>query len=340
MSILKVYTTFQCSAECDHCYLWCAREPLPAISHELVVSTVAELRRLNGLEHVTLFGGEPGLVPELVHGLARAIRGLGVTVSVETNACWATDHARARAFLEPLFDIGVRVSLSLDAFHEPFVAPECVAIAAEMCEELGGNYCLAMPWVDFEKRDTEPDHRTAELLVWLKQRVPHMPGLHIWEEPVYFKGRPAYRLAHLVAKGHGVPEVVCDTTPWGPNGSQRSLAFLALDPEGYLSKECGIVIGNVRRDSVQDVLEAFDPESHPVLATLIASGPLGLAREAEEFGFTLKEDYADKCHLCEEARRALRPKYPEYLLPQQHYAEDSGHRSGQRWNTAPSEVNQ
>jgi hypothetical protein len=48
-------------------------------------------------------------------------------------------------------------------------------------------------------------------------------------------------------------------------------------------------------------------------------GPLGLAREAQAFGYVLKADYADKCHLCQEARQVLLSKYPAYLVPEQHY---------------------
>ena len=45
----------------------------------------------------------------------------------------------------------------------------------------------------------------------------------------------------------------------------------------------------------------------------------GLAREAQAYGYVLKTDYADKCHLCQEAREYLRGKYPDYLVPEQHY---------------------
>jgi hypothetical protein len=136
---------------------------------------------------------------------------------------------------------------------------------------------------------------------------------------VFFKGRAAHKLAGLVAEGRGVPSAVCDVVPWWSNGSQRTLELLGLDPEGYLSKECGIAIGNVRQQSVEQIVRSFDAEKHPVLSTLIQSGPFGLAQEALEFGYTLRADYADKCHLCQDARERLVPKYPQYLVPAHHY---------------------
>ena len=47
--------------------------------------------------------------------------------------------------------------------------------------------------------------------------------------------------------------------------------------------------------------------------------PIDLVREAEELGYRIKEDYADRCHLCQEARQVLRPKSPEFLAPEEHY---------------------
>jgi hypothetical protein len=97
------------------------------------------------------------------------------------------------------------------------------------------------------------------------------------------------------------------------------LELLELDPDGYLSKGCGIAIANIRQTPVGTVLAAYDAARHPIFSTLLESGPLGLAREAEAFGYVLKTDYADKCHLCQEARQVLLSKYPAYLVPEQHY---------------------
>jgi hypothetical protein len=80
------------------------------------------------------------------------------------------------------------------------------------------------------------------------------------------------------------------------------LELLELDPDGYLSKGCGIAIANIRQTLVSTVLATYDATQHPIFSTLLKSGPLGLAREAEAFGYVLKADYADRCHLCQEAQ--------------------------------------
>lgn len=317
MSTLKVHLTYWCTAQCDHCRFGCIRRPGPAVEYDLVMGCVDALRRLNNLDWVVLMGGEPGLVPDLTHRLAAAIRALDIRVNVETNASWATDDEAARRFLEPLYAAGAKVMFSLDAWHEPFVPPERVARAAQMSEALGGQYFLEAEYLDSMSRSHERDQRTDALLAEFQRQVKTNP--RVYQGTILYNGRASRRLAPLVAAGRGIPTQICDRVPWWSDGELETLELLELDPDGYLSKGCGIAIANVRDTPVDEVLAAYDAARHPIFSTLLASGPLGLAREAEALGYVLKADYADKCHLCQEARQVLVSKYPEYLVPEQHY---------------------
>jgi hypothetical protein len=317
--------------------------PDKAISYDLTLSTIRELQRLNNLELVVFLGGEPGLYADLLHRLAASIHSLGIGLRVETNASWAVDREAAMKFLAPLVASKTQIMFSIDAFHEPFVDPVRVVEAIGVVVELGGSWNIEIPYLDFTSRDNPHDRRTLQLqeqaLVNIRQRTgltlsPEIvsfeagafsvrlfsqPNAYLVEGKVYFKGRGAHALAPLVAKGRGVPVEICDTVPWWSNGSQSTTELLALDPDGYISKECGIVFGNVERQSMADILNGFDASRHPILSTLIQEGPLGLARQAAELGYVMKPDYADKCHLCQEAREVLRSKYPQYLAPEQQY---------------------
>jgi hypothetical protein len=285
---------------------------------------VDALKRLNHLELVVLMGGEPGLFPELTHRLTAAITTMGVAVRVETNASWATDDEAARCFLEPLYAQAASVMFSLDAWHEPFVPPERVARAARISETLGGQYSLEMAYLDFPSCEHERDKHTNALLADFERQVGKRP--QVYQGTILFNGRAAERLAQLVASGRGIPSEVCDQVPWWFNGHLRTLELLELDPDGYLSKGCGIAIANTRQTTVGTVLAAYDATQHPIFSTLLKSGPLGLAREAEALGYVLKADYADKCHLCQEARQVLLSKYPAYLVPEQHYRQNDSDR--------------
>jgi hypothetical protein len=322
MSVLKIHLTYRCSAECDHCHLFATHSARDVLSLDLALSVIRDLKRLNDLQLVVLLGGEPGLVPELTHTLVREIRALGLGARVETNASWATSEEAARAFLEPLYAVDTEVMLSVDAFHEPFIPLGNLERAIRVSESLGVNFNLEVPYLDYPGERHPLDQRTNALLAELVRRLGHAPA-HICTGPIFFKGRAAHTLAPAIAEQRrgGIPTECCDTVPWWLDGSQQTLQLLGLDPYGNLNKECGIVIGNATRHSVEAILRGFDAVKHPILSELIRSGPLGLARLALAEGYPMREHYADKCHLCQEAREALRKKYPDLLQPGQQYGE-------------------
>jgi hypothetical protein len=318
MSVLKVHLSYQCVSKCEHCRFRCTTRPASVINSDLVMQVITALRDHNDLQFVVLMGGEPGLFPELTHGLAKEIRTLDIGARVETNAFWASDDAAAREFLEPLYADGVSVMLSLDAFHAPFVPAEHVERAIRVSETLGGAYNLEIAYLNLAERKHPQDKQTDALYSELAARLGFEPKAY--RGNVFFNGRSTERLASLVAEGRGVPDERCLAVPWWYHGELDTLELLILDADGYLSKGCGISIGDVKGTSVAEILESYDAQRHPIFSTLLNKGPLGLAEEAVELGYVLKRDYADRCHLCQEARQVLRTKYPEYLQPDQHYA--------------------
>jgi hypothetical protein len=282
------------------------------------MQVITALLAHNDLQFVVLLGGEPGLLPTLTHGLAQAIRALGIGVRIESNAFWATDDAAARQFLEPLYADGASVMFSLDAFHAPFVPAERVERAIRVSETLGGVYNLEIAYINLAERNHPQDKQTDALYAELAARLGFEPKAY--RGNIFFNGRSTERLVDLVAEGRGVPDERCLAAPWWYDGDLDTLELLILDADGYLSKGCGISIGDVKGTSVAEILQSYDAHSHPIFSTLLNLGPLGLAQEAVELGYLLKPDYADRCHLCQEAREVLRAKYPEHLQPDQHYA--------------------
>jgi hypothetical protein len=89
-----------------------------------------------------------------------------------------------------------------------------------------------------------------------------------------------------------------------------------VDPFGNLHVCQGIVVGNVLRLPLWEMCKGFDPKSHPIIGPLMAGGPVELIRC---YNLPHNELYADACHLCYEARKALRRRFPEFLGPDQAY---------------------
>jgi len=321
MSVLKIHMTYQCSAECDHCRFKCLRQRGAVIEHDLAMKCIKALKEMNGLELVVLMGGEPGLFPKLTHQLAVSINKLGLAVRIETNGFWAKTKESAREFLEPLYAENASVMFSLDCWHEGFIAVERVENAIRVSDELGGAFNLEVAYLEGPGADNEKDRRTDELIKDMQKRLGKTLASNMSQGPIFFNGRAADKLASLVCEGRGVPEDICDKVPWWLDGELETLKLLILDADGYLSKGCGIAMGNIKNESTESILQSFDAKKHPVFSTLLAEGPAGLAKEAAALGYVMKKDYADKCQLCQEAREYLREKnrYSEYFAPAQHY---------------------
>lgn len=318
MSVLKIDMTYQCTAECEHCRFRCTTQPQSVIEHDLAVGCIRELKELNDLRLVVILGGEPGLHPDRLLALVSAVRGMGLAARVETNAFWAVNDDAARLFLEPLYAMDTQIAISIDAFHAPFVPLERMVRVLQVSDEMGGDCWVDTSYVDKENQGCEEDRLTNRLIAETEQALGHSLESH-YKGRIFYVGRSVDRLAGLVKQDRGIPRERCDKAPWWMDNSLETLELLNLDPDGYLSKGCGIAIGNVRRQPIRQMIESYDARKHPLFSVLLERGPIGLAEEAAEYGFRLQDNYADRCHLCQEAREFLRHKYPEYLAPAQHY---------------------
>ena len=101
----------------------------------------------------------------------------------------------------------------------------------------------------------------------------------------------------------------------------REPGRLHVDPFGNLHICQGISLGNMFERSLREICEQYDPDSHPITGPLLAGGPVELIRR---YDLPHEEAYADACHLCEHARRALREQFPAILMPDQMYGVPSG----------------
>jgi hypothetical protein len=91
---------------------------------------------------------------------------------------------------------------------------------------------------------------------------------------------------------------------------------LHVDPFGYVHLCHGIALGNLFEEPLLAILERYEPEQHPIAGPLLAGGPAELARH---YHVPTRPAYADECHLCDETRRQLRPRFEDILAPDQMY---------------------
>ncbi|MEE9554066.1 MAG: radical SAM protein [candidate division Zixibacteria bacterium] len=282
--------TYKCTFECDHCFLFCGPNAEGVFTIDHVQNVLGQMKETGTIDTAYFEGGEPFLYYPLMVESLRLAKSMGFKAGVVTNAYWAESDRDAELWLKPLADIGIDdLSVSDDDFHYPDGGETSAARAAKAAKNLGipcGAICIDAPKVvtDDKKWKGEP----------------------VVGGDVLFKGRAVDKL------DSNLPRRMYSVFDECPHEDFEDPGRIHLDPFGYVHACQGIVIGNVWKTPLKEIMEKYDPESHPIIGPLIKGGPAELARK---FNFDITSGFIDHCHLCFEIRRGLLDRFPDILTP-------------------------
>jgi MoaA/NifB/PqqE/SkfB family radical SAM enzyme len=248
---------------------------------------------LGGIDWIFFEGGEPFLFyPLLRKGVQLAAR-KGFRVGIVTNAYWATGLREAREALRPFRGLVQDLSISSDLYHWDAEDGRLAENAAAAARALGIP-CSILTVAQPEDADAAP--RVGQL----------PPGV----SAVMYRGRAARK---LVARACLHPWTGFDRCPYE---NLRDPGRVHVDPEGNVHLCQGISLGNLFERPLRDIMQAYDPDAHPIAGPLLEGGPAALVRR---YGVVHDRSYADACHLCDATRRALRRRFPAVLRPNRMY---------------------
>jgi len=293
ISGLHLLLTYQCSLECDHCFVWSSPWQPGTMTAGQVDDLLDKAQSYEGITSIYFEGGEVFLFyPLLLHGVREA-KLRGFDVGLVTNCYWATSHEDACAWLEPFKGLLSDFSVSYDSYHWPEEYSPRVQNAISAAEELGipsSTITIA-----------GPDVADAA------EAVGQLPA---GESAVMYRGRAAEKLAPRAEKRPWTEMDIC------PYEDLIDPGRLHVDPFGFVHICQGIAIGNLFEQSVSEIVNGYDPQAHPICGPLLNGGPAALVRR---YALPLAGEYADACHLCDSARHVLRSQFPEILTPGQMY---------------------
>ncbi len=290
LSGLHILLTYQCTFECDHCFVWGS----PWQTGTLTLAQIWEiLNQARDAEVSWVFfeGGEPFLYyPILLRGVQMAQR-MNFQVGIVSNAYWAHTVEDATEWLKPFAGLIQDLSISSDLYHYSEMMSLQAKNAVAAAEGLGipiGVISVCQP----ETPDAEQSSGT----------------LTGEGAAVMYRGRAAEKLVPRTAL-HGWQQFTqC------PHENLRDPGRIHLDPLGNLHLCQGLVIGNLFEKPLKDICASYDPDSHAVIGPLLNGGPVALV---QEYALPHADAYADACHLCYESRRALRERFPQVICPDQ-----------------------
>ena len=238
MNGLHLLLTYQCTFECDHCFVWSGPFQSGTMTCDTVDHIIDQAVQLGTIEWIYFEGGEAFLYYAILrHGIRRA-KEHGFKVGIVTNAYWANSESDAREWLEPLAGSVDDLSISSDDYHgsgEEYPNAEIARAAARQLE---------IP-VDFISVD---------------------------ESSVHYRGRAAEKLAPEAPTRPWQDFTHC---PWE---DLRHPGRVHVDPFGHMHLCQGISMGNLLERPLSEIVADFRPDDHPVVGPLLDGGPAELVR--------------------------------------------------------------
>jgi MoaA/NifB/PqqE/SkfB family radical SAM enzyme len=292
--------TYMCTYECDHCFVWGSPSARGTMSGGQISDILLQAQRLGSVDTVYFEGGEPFLFyPLMLLGLEQAAA-CGFKRGVVTNAYWATTVDDAVEWLRPIAAIGIDdLSISSDLFHGD----------SKMTQEARNGLAAA------RELGIPEDLITIEVPQGCAAFADSQKGAPVTGGRVRFRGRAVSKLLDGVELNPWTDFAEC------PDEDLLNPGRVHVDAFGNVHVCQGLVIGNLERQSLIEIVQGYDPHQHPIIGPLIAGGPAELVRR---HGLPHDEHYADACHLCYVARNALRRKYADQLAPGTVYGDPGG----------------
>jgi MoaA/NifB/PqqE/SkfB family radical SAM enzyme len=293
LSGLHLLLTYQCTFECDHCFVWGSPWQSGTLTLENIRHIVREAQDLGTITSMYFEGGEPFLYYATLLAGVRLAKDAGFEVGIVSNSYWATSVDDAIEWLRPFAGVINDLSVSSDEYHYDEKLSRQARHARAAADRLripSGVISIAQP--------ATGDAATA---------VGQLPES---ESGVMYRGRAAQKLS---AQARHFPWSQFTSCPYE---DLRDPGRVHVDPLGNLHLCQGLVIGNLFQTPLKEICEQYDPDMHPIAGPLLRGGPIELVRR---YGVPHRDTYADACQLCYEVRRDLRDRFPEILTPDQVY---------------------
>jgi MoaA/NifB/PqqE/SkfB family radical SAM enzyme len=245
------------------------------------------------VEWIYFEGGEPFLYYGALLAGVELAAGRGFKVGIVSNGYWATDMVDAFTCLKPFKGLVQDLSLSSDDFHWAENYSKLTKSAVAAAKKLG------IPVSLISIAPPEETHACSA-----SGQIP------AGESAVVFRGRAVEKLASRADHFHWEQFQEC------PFEDLREPERVHLDALGNVHICQGISLGNVFEKPLVKLFRDYDPDTHPITGPLLRGGPAELVRANE---LKCRQNCCDACHLCYQARRELRTRYPQILTPDQMY---------------------
>jgi sulfatase maturation enzyme AslB (radical SAM superfamily) len=310
-------TTYNCNLNCEHCF-FNVRGDKKYMEPDLVEAVFDSLGNDHGMFWQHLSGGEIFIdsgrlmnILEIIH------KNFQKNIGLSTNGFWAKKRDQAAAILDQLKERGVNgIAVSMDYYHSKWLdgsIPEGLlkmisekdfqthsyAMGAVLQEEVEGADAVNISYSDHFYKNTD------------LRKCPQAPT------KVRSIGRGAYI---NIPKQQYVPEGKCtDLSECLGKRSPFNPAMVWIDCYGNVMVCYGIIIGNLYKKEMKQILAEYNQYENDIVNRLIEGGPRNLFLLAQEKGWQHTGYFFDKCDMCFQSRKYLKDFFPDTLGPDECY---------------------
>lgn len=312
-------TTYNCNLACDHCFFE-TKGDKKYMDPAMVTKALESLENTKHMFWQHLSGGEIFLEEEKLIQIIKNIRKhFKKDLGLSTNAFWAGDEETTNKIITRLVDAGVTgIALSADYYHQQHMGtngPANLAKALKKFKLTTHSYIMGARLGEGVEHANEINQQSEAIAKQVNQDL-DIPYARATERSIG-KG-----CRINVPKTNGIPQGKCtelntclgERSPFNP-------AMVWIDPYGNVMICYGIVIGNLKNNTLNEIIEAYSPEKFLLLKELGEDGPKALYGAAKKLGHKMPNNYFDECDLCYQSRVALKADYPELFNPVECYPE-------------------
>ena len=315
--VASLLFTYRCTIACKHCLFNCSpKQPNVCASLEDGVEFLRQLRSTDRVIHIA--GGEPMLYYSRMLVICRVANDMGCAPHFfETNASWCVNDEITQKRYEELKDAGLQgVYISADVYHQVFVTPDRRFRAYKWGVEIFGRENVSAG--DFSMETLSEFRKIGLDEELLKEHVKNNPPKLIGKAGEMAKYVPKRSLEDLAydhlwssaSEGEGcLPEFDPDRM-WE----------IHVDPYGNIQTCCGIIIGNIHKKPLTEYMKDGFQNDNDLISIICERGPFGYLELAIQLGYKPENGYPQKCNLCWEVRKFLRPYFPGTFGPGEIYS--------------------
>ncbi len=235
----------------------------------------------------------------------------------ETNASWCVADELTRERYKELREAGARgVLISCDPYHLASVPPRFFQRARRIALEVfgHGNVIASAPSSAELERMARIGRSQTLLGDYTKEHPPMLVGRAGGELARFMPHRPIEDLRYDKLWHEDPSSDESCRSEFDPN----EMWEIHIDPYGNIQTCCGIILADAHETPLPDLMKTGFGNNE-IARIVQEEGPFGLLRLAVKLGYDPRDGYPQKCNLCWEVRRYLRPYFPGILGPNEIY---------------------